>query len=243
MARVSEGARPGALRRWAGGPARPLLSPRFRLPAGILVAACAVITALPGAAFAGQAHPGPLDRAADDRIRSALLACTGLLRPVADEAPLVVIVLGLTGLCACLLARRPRAAALLAIALPGGLLAEMTLKPLVHRTMGGGGSSYPSGHTIGAFCLAVIVAVLLLGPHRPPLRPAVRAVLACAVLAAACVVPAAVITMRMHYFTDTVGGAAVATAVVLAAALLVDAIGPSIRQRMLGKGHDRTDSA
>jgi membrane-associated phospholipid phosphatase len=243
VSRVSEAARPNVLRRWAGGPPRLLLSPGFRRPAWILIVACAVITAVLGAAFAGQARPDRLDRVIDDRMRSALLGYGGLLHPVADWAPLVVIVAGVAGFVAFLLARRPRAAALLAIALPGGLLAEQTLKPLVGRTLSGDGWSYPSGHTIGAFSLAVCVLVLLLGPHRPPLRPAVRALLAGAVLVIACVVPPALVTLRMHYFTDTVGGAALATALVLAAALLIDAIGPSTRRRMLGKDHDRTDSA
>jgi undecaprenyl-diphosphatase len=205
--------------------------------------ACAAITALLGVAFAGQSRPDRLDHEVDHPLRSALVAYTGVLHPLAEEIPLVVIVLGVLGFFACLLARRPRVAALLAIGLPGGLLAEAILKPLVRRTLSGTGWSYPSGHTIGAFCLAVTVLVLLLGPHQPALRRAVRALLACAVLAIACAVAVLVIAMRMHYFTDTVGGAAVATAVVLAAALLIDAAGPIIRQRVLGKGHDRTDSA
>jgi undecaprenyl-diphosphatase len=244
MARVAEAARPGLLWRWAGGPPRRLLSPRFRWPAAIIVVACTAVTTLLGVAFAGHSQPDRLDRVADARIGSAVLAYSGLLRPVADQTPLVVIVLAVVGFCALLLARRPRAAALLAIGLPGGLLAEAVLKPLIHRTLyGGGDGSYPSGHTIGAFCLAVVIEVLLLGPHRPPLRPAVRALLACAVLAVACLVPVAVVAMHMHYFTDTVGGAALATALVLASALLIDAVGSSTRLRMLGRGNDRTDSA
>ena len=187
----------------------------------------------------------------DDQLGSALLRYGSVLHPIAEQTPLVVTVLGVLACCGCLLTHRPRGALLLAIVLPAGALADIGLKPLIHRTIGGSLSyprypaslSYPSGHTIGAFCLAVIVLVLLLGPHRPPLRPAVRALLACAVLAIACVVPVAMITLRMHYFTDTVGGAALATALVLAVALTIDATGPSIRQRMLGKGHDRTDSA
>lgn len=236
MARVSAApATPGARRRWASGPARPLLSPRFRLTAGIITVACAIITALLGAAFAGHTKPDGLDHAVDQRLTSALHGYGGVLRPVAYNTPLTVIVLGIVALCCCLLTRRPRVAALLAIALPAGLLADQLLKPLVHRTLTGF-LSYPSGHTIAAFSSAVIVLVVLLGPQRPPLPAAVRVALACAVLAIACVVPVALIVAHMHYFTDTVGGAALATALVLAVALLIDAIGPVIRQRIVGKG-------
>ncbi len=244
MSRMPTAVRTAALRRWAGGTPRRLLSPRFRWPAAIIVLACAAVTTVLGVAFADHSQPGRLDRVADTRIESAVRGYTGLLRPIAYRTPLVVIVLAVLGFCALLFARRPRAAALLAIGLPGGLLAEVVLKPLIHRTLySSGDGSYPSGHTIGAFSLAVVVVVLLLGPHRPPLRPVVRALLACAVLAVACLVPVAVVAMHMHYFTDTVGGAALATALVLAAALLLDAIGSSTRQRVLGKDHDRTDSA
>jgi membrane-associated phospholipid phosphatase len=242
MSRVSTMVRPDTLRRWAGGPGRPLLSPRLRWPAAILAVACAIIAAVLGAAFAGQAKPGGLDRVVDQRLISALLRYGSVLRPVAYNTPIVVIGLGVLAFCCCLLTRRPRVAALLAIALPAGLLADQLLKPLVHRTMTGF-LSYPSGHTIGAFSLAVPALIVLLGPQRPPLRRAVRVLLACAVLAIACLVPVALISQHMHYFTDTVGGAALATALVLAAALLIDAIGPGTRRAMLGKEHDRTDSA
>jgi membrane-associated phospholipid phosphatase len=243
MSRVSQAARrPGGVRWRAGGPRRPLLAPRFRVPAGILTVACALITALLGAGFAGQHSPGRLDRAVDGRLTSALASLNEPLNFIADSTPAAVAVLGVLACCGCLLTHRPRAALLLAVTLPAGYLADIGLKSLVNRTLTGS-QSYPSGHTIGAFSLAVIVAVLLLGPCRPPLRPAARVFLTCAAALAACVVPVAMIATGMHYFTDTIGGGALAIALVLATALFIDVTGSSIRLHMLGKGHDRTDSA
>jgi membrane-associated phospholipid phosphatase len=43
---------------------------------------------------------------------------------------------------------------------------------------------------------------------------------------AACAVAVALVGLGHHYFTDTVGGAAVGTAVVLATALVLDRLAP-----------------
>jgi membrane-associated phospholipid phosphatase len=61
---------------------------------------------------------------------------------------------------------------------------------------------------------------------RPRLPAALRLLLALAAVLAAGAVAVALVGLGIHYFTDTVGGAAVATAVVLATALILDRPGP-----------------
>ena len=70
--------------------------------------------------------------------------------------------------------------------------------------------------------LFVLIAVLLAGSLRPPWPAAVRLLLVLAAFVAAGVTAVAMIGMGAHYFTDTVGGAAVAVGIVLATALALD---------------------
>jgi undecaprenyl-diphosphatase len=81
---------------------------------------------------------------------------------------------------------------------------------------------FPSGHTTGVAVLAAAIALLLAGPLRPPWPAAVRLLLVLAAFLAAGVTAVAMIGMGAHYFTDTVGGAAVAIGIVLATALALD---------------------
>jgi membrane-associated phospholipid phosphatase len=200
----------------------PLLSPRFRPAAAVLAASCALVTALIGVQVAHQARPGWLDAAVDSRIQAALGVHSAVLSALVNLGDLKsVTVLALGTFLACLGTRRYRGAWLVAVALPAAGLAEVLLKPLVGRTRFGG-LSYPSGHTIGVFALAVTIVVLLIGPLRPPLRPMPRVLLAGAALVIACAVATSLIALGMHYFTDTVGGAAVSIALVLTTALIVD---------------------
>lgn len=177
---------------------------------------------------AHRTRPGWLDTAVDARIRASLGGHQVLLGRVAllgTTVPLIVMTAALV--LACLATRRWRGAALAAIGVPAAdALTELLIKPLVRRTTGGG-FSYPSGHATSAFAVAAVVAVLLLGPLRPKLPAAARLALTLAALLAACAVSVAVIGLHYHYFTDTVGGAAVAVATVLVTALILDKAGPS----------------
>lgn len=129
----------------------------------------------------------------------------------------------------CLVVRRWRGAALAAIAIPAAaVITELLLKPLIGRTLLGS-YSFPSGHATRIFALATTVAVLLAGPLRPRLLAAVRLLLAVAALLAAGAVAISLVGLGVHYFTDTVGGAAVGMAVVLATAFIIDRVGP-VRQ-------------
>jgi undecaprenyl-diphosphatase len=100
-------------------------------------------------------------------------------------------------------------------------VAELVLKPLVGRTLMGA-LSFPSGTETRVFAVAAVFAVLMADPVRPRIPAAVRLVLAVAVLLAAVAVAVAVVALDQHYFTDTVGGAAVGAAVALATALILD---------------------
>ena len=123
---------------------------------------------------------------------------------------------------ACLATRRWRGALLVLIAAPAAeVITEYLLKPLVGRFLHGN-LVYPSGHTTGVFVLATVVAVLLTGPLRPPVPRKVRLVLVVAAYLLASATATAMIAMGFHYFTDTVGGAAVATGTVLSTALTID---------------------
>jgi undecaprenyl-diphosphatase len=122
----------------------------------------------------------------------------------------------------CLATRRPPAAVLVAVAVPGaGAISEFLLKPLLHRTLGGA-LSFPSGHATGIVALAVTLAVLMLNPHRPRLPGCLRATIALGGLGAAGVIGVAIVGARTHYATDAIGGMTVATSVVLLTALIVD---------------------
>jgi membrane-associated phospholipid phosphatase len=199
-----------------------LVSRAARTPTAILAALLAAVMALIAAQVAGQPEPGWLDATVDDSIRLGRPPHDRLLSLVAGlGGPVSVALIAVIVAAACLLTRRYRGVFLVAIAVPAIGLTDIALKPVIHRTIGGY-LSYPSGHTMGAFSLAATVVVLLTGPLHPPLTRRVRVLLSIAVTVAACFVAYALIVLRMHYFTDTAGGAALAIAMVLAIALIID---------------------
>jgi undecaprenyl-diphosphatase len=151
------------------------------------------------------------------------LAGIGDVLPVAVMTSVLVL--------ACLVTRRWRGAVLAAVAVPAAAgVAELVLKPLVGRTLMGA-LSFPSGTEARVFAVAAVFAVLMADPVCPRIPAAVRLALAVAVLLVAVAVAVALVGLDQHYFTDTVGGAAVGTAVALATALVVDgAIPPHSRQ-------------
>jgi membrane-associated phospholipid phosphatase len=202
---------------------RPLLSPAARPWAGAVLVICVAVTAVLGALFAHQTRGSGLDTAIDARIQAGIGGDPALLRGVArlGSAPAVIAVAGALVL-ACLATRRWRGALFVLIAVPAAeVLGEYVLKPLIDRTMEGD-LVFPSGHTAGVAVLAAAIAVLLTGPLRPPWPAAARLLLVLAVFLATGVTAVAMIGMGAHYVTDTVGGAAVAVAMVLATALALD---------------------
>jgi membrane-associated phospholipid phosphatase len=208
------------------GPARraPLLPPSTRRPAVAAVAVCVAVVASLGAAFAHQSQPDRLDRAVDGWIQSVLAGHSVLLhRVIYLGEPVPVTVLTVALVLACLAARNWRGAALVTIAVPAAeVITEFLLKPLVGRTIGGGGFSFPSGHTTGVFVLANCFALLLAARGWPGIPVRLRLALALTTYAVASIVAVCLVAVSFHYFTDTIGGVAVATGTVLSTALTVD---------------------
>jgi membrane-associated phospholipid phosphatase len=203
------------------GPARPL--------AVAVLVACGAVTAMLGNRYADQAEAGGLDAAVDTHVQRALGGhrTVDALVLLGDPVPVAVMAVALLAVCA--LTRRWRGVALVAVAVPAALaVTELVLKPLINRTLIGE-FTFPSGHATGVTALAVAFAVLLVDPPRPRLPAGVRVLLALGALAAAGAVAAAIVAVQSHYATDTLGGAAVATAVVLLTALLLDGLAPRHR--------------
>jgi len=191
-----------------------------------ILGGCVAGAAVLGALVAGQTRPGPIDRWVDARIQGGLggqwrglqyLAAIGNVTPVLVMTAVLV--------AACLVTRRWRGAVLAAVAVPAAAgVAELVLKPLVGRTLMGA-LSFPSGTETRVFAVAAVFAVLMADPVRPRIPAAVRLAAAVAVLLAAVAVGVAMVALNQHYFTDTVGGAAVGTAAALATALILDRVG------------------
>jgi membrane-associated phospholipid phosphatase len=222
---------PGQLRLRAP---RPLLPAAVRRTAAALLGACVAVTAVLGAWFRHQSAAGRLDTAIDARLQAGLRGHRAVLETVAQFGdPLLVTTMSAMLLLAYLAMRKWRGAVLVAVAVPAaGALTEYVLKPLIGRTTEGY-LSYPSGHSTAVFALAAAFAVLLADPDRPRMPAALRVLLLLIVFLAASTVAVAVIGLGFHYFTDTVGGAAVGIAVVLATALILDRLGspPGWRRR------------
>jgi membrane-associated phospholipid phosphatase len=213
------------MRRWAG---RPLLGTGAvavaqRRWAWILLVACALVVFAIGAAFARQTTADGLDRLLDDpviRLLGGHARLLTLMEEPGTQVPAVVLSLAMAVLC--LGARRLNGVVLAITAVfIATRLDEWLLKPLFHRTYLGA-LSYPSGHTTSVVAIiACYVVLFLLPPQDPRTRPwRVLGLVVLLALAASTVL--GVIGLRWHYFTDTVGGAAVAVATVCALCLLLD---------------------
>jgi undecaprenyl-diphosphatase len=204
----------------------PLLPDRARRPAAIAVACCAVVVGVLGAFAASRSSGNAVDRPVDSWLRHNLATHHHVVSDVANVGGgQIGIVLAAMLVLACLLARRINGALLtLVSALATAGLTEFVLKRLVHETINGS-LTYPSGHTASVFALTATVGVLLLRPPRQRPGPWARALMMAILIIISCAVAAATIALNYHYFTDTIGGAALAVGVVLTAAFLLDATG------------------
>jgi membrane-associated phospholipid phosphatase len=167
--------------------------------------------------------PDVLDRVVDDWLKGQLGGHPRVLILLMDPGePMQSVILTALVAAACLAARRLQGAVLTIVsALLASGVAELVLKPLVHRTLGTF-VVYPSGHTCRAFALATIIVVLLLSPPKRTIRPAVKIAVAALLFLGGCAVAVAVICLDFHYFTDTIGGAALGAGVVIATAFVLD---------------------
>lgn len=217
---------------------RPLLPAAMRSLAAAILAGCTAVTVLLGALFARQTRAGPFDAWIDARIQADLAGQRRVLNDLSGLGDLMPVVVMTSALVlACLVTRRWRGAVLVAVAVPAAAsVTEFVLKPLIGRTLTGD-LSFPSGNETRVFALAAAVAVLLANPPRARIPAAVRLLLALAVVLAAGAVGVALVGLDHHYFTDTVGGAAVGVAVVLATAFILDRSRPWTHASR--PGHDR----
>jgi membrane-associated phospholipid phosphatase len=212
----------GAPERARRGVAHPLLSGAARSLAIALLAVCVAVAPLLGTRYTGQARAGWLDTTIDGRVQALVGEYETVLNLVIHLGdPVPVITMAAMLLLGCLVTRRWRGAVLVAVAVPVATVLTQILQPLIDRTMHGG-VSFPSGHATGVFALAVTFTVLSINPPEPRLPAALRATLALAAIFTACVVAVALVALDFHYATDTVGGGAVATGVILLTALILD---------------------
>jgi membrane-associated phospholipid phosphatase len=211
-------------RKGSGRPAGRLLPPPGRHVVIAFVAVCVAITALLGAWLRHRTRADWLDAAVDPRIQASFGGHPLLVRlggPVAVTVMITALVL------ACVVGRRYRKAALVAISVPAAaVITERLLKPLIGQTPSGG-MNFPSGHATGMFAVAAAVAVLLVGPSGTAAPRALRRLLSFAAFLIAAAVAAGVIGIDVHDFSDTVAGAAVGIGTVLLTALILDLISPA----------------
>lgn len=169
--------------------------------------------AVAGVLFVHRPWPNRLDVAGFRAFPAA--ATSARWHDVADLGSLPVLVGGVVlGAAACLRRDRLRALACLVGPAIAMVVTERVAKPLVGRHLTVlGGNSYPSG-TVTA--VAALGAVVVLAAPRLLRVPA-----AVVALVAVAAVSAAVVALRWHFPTDTVGGACVGVGTVLAVDALV----------------------
>jgi membrane-associated phospholipid phosphatase len=188
-----------------------------------LLGACVIVVFGLGVTFAHQATADGFDRVLDDAVIDLLRGHGTLLdwmQYPGTQVPAVVLSIGMA--VGCLWQRRLNGVVLaLAADFIATRLDDWFLKDLFHRTYLGA-LSYPSGHTTSIVTLAAVYAVLFLLPPRGTPRPGLRLSGLVVLLVLAVVTVLGVMGLRWHYFTDAVGGAAVAVGTVCALSLALD---------------------
>jgi membrane-associated phospholipid phosphatase len=224
---------------------KPLIAAGWRLRAAVVVALAALVTLGLGLHYSGTVESGRIDSAVDTRVFRHLGTHRQFLHQlvhVGDPTTIGLLSAALT--VGFLLARHWRAAVLAALApVLAGVMTDVVLKPLIDRRIGGPYLSFPSGHTTGAFAIALVATVVLLEPGQPRLRRTARALLAVVALGVAAAVALALVALRVHYTTDTIGGVGVALGVVLGIALLVDAAADGVWRLRYPGSRPSPDSA
>jgi membrane-associated phospholipid phosphatase len=176
---------------------------------------------------------GWVDTAADAKVQGTLGGHPALLAVLVwPGGPVVVTAIAAAIVLACVLRRRYREAAFVAVSVPlAAAITELVLKPLIGRTSWG--DPFPSGHVTSVAALATALTVLFARTPTGVPRP-LRLALALTAFLIAAAVALGVIGANMHHFSDTVGGAAVGAGTVLLIALVLD-----ILSRKWRLHHDR----
>jgi membrane-associated phospholipid phosphatase len=171
--------------------------------------------------FSHRHEGSPFDQAVYAQVYKSFVGERGWLQAmlVPTDPVLLVIVVALVVMVA-VARRRPRVAVL---AVTGPLLAiglnGVLLKPLVGRTINNGNLAYPSGHTTGLVSVLTVLVLATLTSRVP--KSLISLVIVVALLLTT-TAATALVGMKYHYVTDTVGGACLAVATVLGVALVVD---------------------
>jgi membrane-associated phospholipid phosphatase len=202
-------------------PAHPLLVNRIRPRTVSLLACCTVLTVVLGVLVAHQSRVDGLDRAIDSWVIGSTSSHRSLLQWLAYPPNLVPAGLASLIMAAiCLATGRLKGAILAATAVPAAsALCDSLIKPLVRRSSD---LSYPSGHVTSILALTAMLTVLLVLPPQPLIKGRSRLLIPAATGVIASGVAVAVIGLRWHFFTDTIGGAALGTGTVCALALILD---------------------
>jgi undecaprenyl-diphosphatase len=204
-----------------------VLIPRPWRPVAVLAwLAAAVVLAVLSWHFAHSGASDAADLLVGAHVKSRLATHPHLLSLAAQlGSPAVVVGASLALAVLWFLGGRRRAALFALLAAPAaGAVTELVLKPAVHRQVHPEALMFPSGHTTGAFALALTVVVLLLPREQTRLLPALAGlVIGIAALALAAVVAVAVVALGWHFVTDAIGGVVTAVVVVLGMAALLDA--------------------
>lgn len=215
-----------AARAWAGEPRRLVPAPWRPLAVVAWLAACLALAVLAwhlhqtgtGGRLDTRLDPGVAARLAGHRRALHDLARVGSPAFVAAGSALLAL--------ACVARRWWRGAVFAAAAAPlAAVTTELGLKPFVAAHVPAAYQyAFPSGHTTGAFALALTTAVLLLPDVGTSALPGLaRVALGAGALAVAAGTAVAVVGLGWHHVTDAIGGAAAAAAVVLAVAAVVGA--------------------
>jgi membrane-associated phospholipid phosphatase len=201
-----------------------LLRPAARPLAVAIVVACVLVTAGLGAWFWHETRTDWVDAVVGARLQAGLRGHPHLLAVLVwPGAPVPVTAIAATLALVCALRRRYRAAVFVVVSVVlAAVITERLLKPLIGRTFWST-LSFPSGHVTGVVALATVVTVLLAAASGRVPRP-LRLALAVTAFLMAAAVAVGVVGAGMHYFTDTIAGAAVGTGTVLLTALALDAL-------------------
>lgn len=210
---------------------RLLVPLRARVAAAVLIVGSFIVVTVLGLYYAGTGQPGAFDQRIAHDLRPLRVHRRLIMRitDLGDPMPVVVLI---AALVIVFIALRRWRAALLALLAPGVAvaIAELILKPLVGRTIGGA-LSYPSGHETATAAIAVVVIVAI-ADRQPPRLPAFAVVAISALLAVGLVcIGAALVLRHWHYATDTIGGFGVALGTVLATALAIDFVAAKVARR------------
>ena len=198
-------------------PDRALLPRALHAPAAAVSVLALLVFGFFAARYADDSSAGRLDRRLQNLVGDGPSPADAV---IVFGNPVTVVVLAALLACVALALGHRRLAAL-AILGPGLTgVATTGLKPIIGRTIDGG-LAFPSGHTGGATALGVVAALLLITVLRTASGTSALLIAAGAGVSGGAMA-LALVTERVHYPTDTVGGFCVAVAVVLTCALVLE---------------------